>query len=420
MSKPLKFKEKIGNQVNHPNRIISELNSIRNQNSTDGVGFAEPRFSYFSGILTPLIEGFPSGIAAFDRPGILKKAILRAGQSGPLSPDSILSKLRQECSNAVGRPRKFVLATSISLDNGKFLTHRIIDKVRITFPSKLPESFISSRDEIIDEQKENLSEVSLVNKFVPVKVFISALSETEAMERSLDALEFLRAIWNLCLNKNKHLNFFSTGSEVINSVVLGRIHTIHHTDGRIAGTRFFREDNFPYPPKLLKADRLSTGLTEFERQTRKMIMESKNGTVLRDSMIRYSKALDLSNYSIGFPLLWSILEALTFSLNDNYDVTVKRAASILPDRKLHTQILNTLRETRNQVVHTGLSSDRDNLFSLTHWLKFYIEELLFFHLRRSKVFRNREETIFVLNQSSNVSKLKRNIELTESLLEYWQ
>ena len=52
-----------------------------------------------------------------------------------------------------------------------------------------------------------------------------------------------------------------------------------------------------------------------------------------------------------------MLEYLTHTAKDNYDVTVRRAAYVFADRDYQLQVLNVLRDHRNQTVHASASTE---------------------------------------------------------------
>src|SRR5258706_13914367 len=84
-------------------------------------------------------------------------------------------------------------------------------------------------------------------------------------------------------------------------------------------------------------------------------MHASYKDVLHDALVRYVQALDESNQSSSLVKLVSALEILAVgrATTAEYDLVVKRAASIFveDERDYHRQILEHLRESRNQLVH---------------------------------------------------------------------
>src|SRR5258708_6875371 len=98
---------------------------------------------------------------------------------------------------------------------------------------------------------------------------------------------------------------------------------------------------------------------------------------MQQAFVRYARALDSVDFDSSFLKLWSLLETLTNTIGDNYDVTIRRVLFLVTDRDLSGLILEHLRNYRNATVH----HDRSRLAAerYIYQLKRFVEVLLHFH-----------------------------------------
>jgi len=122
----------------------------------------------------------------------------------------------------------------------------------------------------------------------------------------------------------------------------------------------------------------------------------------------------MSNWENAILHLWSVIEYLTYTGTKNYDVTIERASFIFDDRELAKQILNQLREYRNNYVHKSEISIHQEM--LMYQAKYYCEQQLLFHIFNSFHFETLEEASKFLDLSKDKSKLSRNIKLFDYAL----
>ena len=87
---------------------------------------------------------------------------------------------------------------------------------------------------------------------------------------------------------------------------------------------------------------------------------------------RYAVALDQVNLDVAFLMLWSLLEKITDTVGANYDATIQRAIAMHTDRSSSEQLLNQMRNRRNQFVHSARSTEERDQFCFT--LKSYVDD----------------------------------------------
>ena len=155
------------------------------------------------------------------------------------------------------------------------------------------------------------------------------------------------------------------------------------------------------------------------------LAKSRYRSELEDAIRRYTKALDTREWDAAFVQLWGLLEDLTGTKSgDSYTVTIKRTAFLYakPERDLHMQVLNHLKDYRNRSVHGGEGSE--DIEAYLYQLKRYVEEVMAFHLQRGQEFSSIEEASRFLDQPADpaaierkISDLKKNVEKQKAEIE---
>jgi hypothetical protein len=154
---------------------------------------------------------------------------------------------------------------------------------------------------------------------------------------------------------------------------------------------------------------------QFFSQIRELLKKHPYRGKMEDIIIRYTRALDDHDHASAFQKLWGVLEALTATLG-NYDVTIKRTSFIYQEDIFHKQILQNLRELRNQRVHHDVSSD--TMESNLYLLKGYVEDLMTFHLVRGSRFACFEDVMEFLDLPMDSKELRRKADLYTSASRY--
>lgn len=220
----------------------------------------------------------------------------------------------------------------------------------------------------------------------------------------MDRIDLIRGIWNLFFNLKAKYRVSSGRAKPVNNILLGPIHTLHYPDGGAATTNYWYDVGYCGPQNLFDIRKDKKQLSKFESKIRDMLKKHYYKKTISELVIRYCRALDDPNLSSCFLGLWSVLEGLTASGNDRYDVTIRRAAFIWEDPNYHKQILQNLRMYRNIHVHLGSHSDR--VESYVFQLKNYVEQLLLFHIGNKLGFRDLKETSQFLDLPFDSSDVK--------------
>ncbi len=130
---------------------------------------------------------------------------------------------------------KYILLTSISIDNKYKLKRRAINDSVVNFHTKTPKKY-SSRIRSYCRTREIDDNIRNDDSFLVVSISSSAHNENAAIEKAFDALDILRSM--LQLQFNKGINFLarddSTKFWSQSMVKLGEYHSLHHPNGSVA------------------------------------------------------------------------------------------------------------------------------------------------------------------------------------------
>ena len=136
---------------------------------------------------------------------------------------------------------------------------------------------------------------------------------------------------------------------------------------------------------------------------------------LKRLLVRYTLALDQANLDVTFLMLWGLLEKITDSVGNNYDLTVQRAVWGYRDRAIAKEMLNQMRWRRNRFVHAGSSTaDRDQLCYIT---KSFVDSHLVYLIRDTYKLNSIKEYAEFLSLPNSKERLMQMQEWYKTALE---
>jgi hypothetical protein len=296
--------------------------------------------------------------------------------------------------------KKYRLLTEVSLWWTLDMKSTKVEDCSITFKSKRDRAF-SLRAQLASDSASTLG-FQLPKNYMRVVVNVTSRTPSEAAERSLEALDLLRASWNLTLNRGKTWRYSSTPSPV-NDIRLSPFHTVHELSGAVIENSFWYEPSFRKPINPFNDKSKFLRVQNTAKILRQQLRKSPYSDDLRNAMIRYVRALDSADLNDTFLRLWSLLEYLTDSSHDPYKVATRRAAFLFRDKDRSQLVLANLTSFRNRFVHAGVDSEQ--IESLVFQLKRYVDALLLFHLGNSLSFTSRSEAANFMDLPTNVAAL---------------
>jgi hypothetical protein len=412
--------------------IVNRLNDSKNTSKkfgrvtlskVPGVEFNADGFNEYIDILVNNLR-FDNKIPYRKREELVTEAIFVAAKRNILNRGAVQQFIKNLEKNYLTLSQKeYFLLTSLSIKYGSFLSKIIIDGSSISFLDRMPKNF--KFDKEVNTQLKVVYDVKFPTNYTYIKVKVKAYCEEEAYQKAFLSLDFIRGIWNLTLNANTSRTSYSRPNPA-NSLVYGPLHTLHKKNGKMC-SQFWGwqlENSFIHFP-VENISRKYSILKNNEKTIRKLLYRNNEYTLfLKNSIIKYCRALDDSIMTTSFIKLWSVLEYLTISSNKGHDVTVSRASKIFGDKRFCKYILTTLRNKRNNIVHNGDNFDtaEQDLFMLNR----HVNPILIFILNSSKILKCTKEleTFYEMPQTKDELINKRNehlkdlesIKLTEKLL----
>ncbi|MCD4720516.1 MAG: hypothetical protein K8S13_11755 [Desulfobacula sp.] len=118
-----------------------------------------------------------------------------------------------------------------------------------------------------------------------VTAHIRSKTKHDAVNKMLDAIDLLRGIWNLYMNKEFTIRFGNGKKKPINQITLGALHTLHNKNGSLAA------DVFWYEPDHYK----NHSKVDFPKNSDQIFLNTNN---VRNNTItpRSAKLMTLSNH----------------------------------------------------------------------------------------------------------------------------
>lgn len=394
--------------------IVKRIEEITTVKPNGSVAIDAPNFTDYQDcrdILCSALE-FANNISELEKQGIIFRAVLAAVGRRPLSFRSLMREISIIENQFIKRSEKsYVLATAISIKNFEKLKRFLISGNTITFSRRLPPSF---QRKTFEKKLSNVVYGEYPQTYTAVRVRVKAPSESEATRQALDSIDLLRGIWNLYLNLHTHRTLSYTGKQrAFNKIVLGPLHTLHLATGRLASSSFWYDLDYVGPLDCIDLRQRWQRIRGFENNVRKALAKNPGRGRLEETLRQYTRALDERDPGNAFLKLWSVLESLIgLDPGDSYDKLIKRTVFLYPDSDFQKQLLQHLRDHRNNVAHRGRFSDNteEGLRLLTQ-LKGYVEDHWRFILVNLRQFTDFKELYQFLDSPVNFDTLQRRIGL---------
>ena len=373
----------------------------------DPAGFITGGFatSDFSIILGGCVE-FHSDLPEFERKKIVTRVAHDSAIARPITAESLLrqcSKFEQEY---LSLPRKpFRLLTEISLRWTIEVPRTTVGQTVITFNPKTVKGF-GERSRLFQESRVTLG-MMLPEHYTRLSALVQARTPYEAAEKALNAIDLVRASWNLSLNRGKTWRHSGGRVSPVNDIRLSPFHTLHDFAGTLATETYWFDPGYAKPASLYSDNQRFSKLQEFAINLRVRLGQLLYRQDIESALLRYVRALDSADLNDAFLRLWSLLEYLTDSGHDTYKVTTRRAAFMFEDRDRAQLVLTHLTQHRNRFVHAG--SDSNEIESLVILLKRHVDSLLLFHLGNSFGFTTRKDAASFMDLPSSRNEIDLRI-----------
>lgn len=394
-----------------PEEILNKIERIKNLTDDGRVSFEAFEYHNAFASLFSMIE-LPSKLDGLNLDSILSRSISMTATAGVLTKDALMENIQKICRTELAtREEKYCFLTSISINPAHLTVKSIyIEDTHINFfAGEYPKKYASRNREIkasyraLDDEHE---------KYCKVKIQLKAKTDQGATTKALKSLDILRAI--MALFGNSGMELLGNKHAPINKIRLGQTHTLHAFSGKPAKSSVWFEPYFevgkvysPSKPEIF-GNNVKWALSKLNK--------CKYGRIIKDALLRYVRALDEREPNSALIRLWGALECIASPSDSNKDGIPRRCAFLFEESEFHQQILEHLREHRNQSVHAGEESERAKTYC--YQIQFYFRQLILFHLRRSDDFQSLADANQFLDLPAKPSDLQKKIDLYRKALEF--
>ena len=398
------------------NPIIKKLEESKSVAEDGRIAYRDLWVDDLGAVLEGSVEFSPQ-IPERERHSIVRKALFSPAAKKVLTQPLLLAELKKlESEYLATNPQPFILATSISVPHQLRIPRHHFNGVSMIFSRSLPKRF--KREQYEKDFLRNGHDSSPPN-YQSVRLRVQARSKSEAIDKAIDALDFLRGCWNYGINRRIGYQFQMSVQTPVNQIRLGQVHTLHLQSGDAADESYLYEPSFV----LNKNPESMIGVTwlnakKDEQQIRPLLRKSSYAADFVTAITRYCRALDLIDYESAYIRLWSLLEFLTGTVDGKTHELINRCLFVFAneDRDVHRQILYHLREKRHGFVHSGKQTV--TAYALVWQLKRYVERMLLFHLRRTGEFKTRHDAVNFLSLPFAPDEIRKRIRQLRSALKY--
>jgi hypothetical protein len=390
----------------NPDVVLGKLDAIR---TLDGekASFSGFEYNEYIQVLKSMVD-VDEGISQEIAHQLIVKGFHEAAKKQELTKNNVISAVKKSVREHLGKPNEpYWLLTTLNINFSNDLPRYSINGCTIRFYKQIPKKYRKARTSVLSEVSSWLIDKDESFSYYVV-AHISDKTAHEAVEKMLDAIDLLRGIWNLHINKSMVLSFGGR-KKPINQITLGALHTLHDKNGEKVNDTFWYEPEHYKDHSKVDFAKNSYKTLEFTKNVRKALRKNSYGKDVESAIIRYVRALDSQDYNAVFIKLWSVLEGLTHTLKDSYDKTIKRAAFQYADREYNRQVLEHLRQYRNRSVHLG--AGENDIDTHVYQLKSYVEQLLRFHIANHFKFESMEVAAKFMDLQPDKEALKKQIEL---------
>lgn len=401
------------NKEYNSTQVIDKIEASRKVGNDGKVQFEGWGHQEYIALLYSMLK-FSDDIPEIVARRLVSKAIFNSGAKGVITVQSFITEINKLEQRYQASPiERYALTSSISFSLFSEIPRVRLGNTLIVFERSLPKKF-RQESEVLLKQAEQSLFATQPTDYLKVRVHISAKSIHHAADQALEALDFTRGVWNWALNMRHSIRISWGGKpKPVNAIILGPLHTLHKSNGELAA-----KDNWWYEPSYLGAiqpfsprqDELDS-MRKFLEHVQKVLKTHKYPELIRNAIIRYTRALDERDWTTAFLKLWSILELLTDTSRSSYEVTIRRTVFLYQERDYHLQVLQHLREYRNSSVH--FDKGNSEIETYLYQLKNYVEILIGFHINNKYGFESIQEAAGFLSFSHEDTVLKNQIEKLE-------
>lgn len=390
--------------------ILDSIDGSKTISADGQVSFSGMGLQSEISILKTAIK-FPDALGDMDKYRLIWLSISDVAKAKKLEKDNLMAAIndRAKIENRT-KQTEFAILTSISVKKPFPNKLMKIESCTVDFLDGEYPSIFQNRHAAIEDTR--FEPRPKKNNYQKIIITSRARSPALAVTAGLRALDLQRAIW--CLIANYDMQMWGNEWEPINRIRLGQVHTAHALSGVCDPQAVWYEPNFTEAVPFSPDDNV-----RFETDcdyVRTQLAKSKYSGQLKNGLIRYVRALDERDQNVAVLKLWGAIEQLAAPGEFNVDSVPRRCSFLFKDTAYHKQMLEHLRDYRNESVHAGDQSDSAKIHCFN--LQFYFRQLIFFHLREAETFDSLAMANQFLDMPSDKVQLDQRKKLIEKALHF--
>jgi hypothetical protein len=393
-----------------PEVVLHKIELNRTVGVTGGMSFSGFDWEEWLPALHSMLQ-FPQAASEIDASALMWKALTRVRET--LTPTNFLKAANAELSELLStREEPYRMLTTISVQRGDIPATVSCLGSHIRFlKGDFPKRY-DDRKQLINTYARSIP--TAPSSHTRVVVSLKAKSPAAAFNKAMRSLDLQRAIWCLFGNSRMETTYGATSLKPINVIRLGGHHTLHLENGKQA------RDGIWFEPGNIETEAFSFSKPADTRKNcrwaLRLISVSPYKGQISSALIRFVRALDESDANTAFLRLWSAVESLTTPELADHDKLVRRCSFLFSDGVFHRQMLEHLREYRNNSIHAGEYSD--NARPLCFQLQVYFRSLVWFHIRNANFFTSFIEATQYLDTPADKAVINRQIDLARKALKF--
>ena len=343
----------------------------------------------------------------------LKEAINKCYKKNKIAQtNDLLIEYDKSCNLKTNKQEIYRIVTQINIKNIYLIPQIKINDCRISFHNTLPKKYYSARYHELSRHEER--KLTNQENYTFACITTSAANKEHAVNNAIDALNCVRAIFQIGFKKNRQLLAYSKEYEYPTKSIVqcGQVHSLHHFDGKIVGDGCWVNLSFQDGPALTLKSSQKT-IEDF----RKNISRLKKCPYLPhvfSALTNYIDAADRTDPELRFMKLWSTLERLT--MTHDSATLIKRASFFYQNRIVHQAILDSLRGSRNTHIHGG--HPPINIELKNYQLCAFIEHLLYFFILNPFKYSTIEEIKSLISLPTQTTNLKTQIAMLKTVQKF--
>lgn len=398
----------------NPDVVLDKIDSskhVKNDKVSFG-GFIKHEYS----IVIETMLKFPETLPPSNRSALVNHSLFECAKT-KITRNSFLKEINARLQTQLAiRPQQFQLLTSLSIVSPFLFSKLKIEGCEVTFLGKsFPKKYKKHRESLVE--REDTEQKKIERDYCKVIVTTEARSSFEAAESCLAALNILRAFLCMHVNSSLSISFGNRTFKPLNRVVLGTYHTIHKDSGEIADQCFW----FDPHGRGVKAYSIASDQSEKIRGNIQWMLKRLNKLqfkkLMKSSLIRFVNAYDHTDYHSTLITGWGSIEMLaTNEKESNRDLIARRCSFLVKESELHRQVIEHIREYRNNYVHYG--DGRDDPSAICFQLQRYYHRLIIFYLNNVAYFKDRDEANGFLSLPPDVTRIRREVQKLKRALKF--